>query len=550
MSGERSELETSLERWRDKLRQLMGEQSQSEFAESLSTSERTIRRWLNEKPTPTLDHLQVVAQNYPYPLIDQLADLGFLPPEVIPWGVSRFPSSPALLLDKMRLAVDEITRSHPNHRDLSREVMVFREGEEFLGERHGRWRSVLFDVAAGKAYPHVAFHGAEFRLGFDSLGSKRPVWHEQEWNSLSLSRYKYSNEWIDRVISGDDVPIDVFRNTEVSKDAAWERLELRWRLSELSRLVNIQWYGEVGSLHRLLLDDPKDDQERHIALVRAYDSHYPDPVKSIIPPSVNNVGASRVIIVGPPWALTTFVSAVVAESFGWRSYRASELLRQMTARVSRSSLAGEGVASDFEVVFNAIAETSLLRHSIVSVSELGYLVGSDGELRDSAKRMLSADGTFVILLDGTEKSAKLYEQRQQDQLPKNAILSDSYRRNVADEVMPILREQLRESRGGNESWTDLTCDIDIPWWTESNRTGDGPFFADSIGDSIIRASYAIHYRLIHGKLPSKTRRSNFEVVEGSLLSKFVRSLRNDTLVSEVLTERRSKSTAKYHALVL
>ncbi len=520
---------TDIATWGRRLSGIMNDhESQLKFAALLAVDVRTIRRWCRGQSPPRLENLAAIALATPYTLVEQLTDLGYIARAQMPWVASVPAASPRLLLDRLWRAVDEVTLGRPSHHDLARAVMAGHEGEP-AAHRYGRWRPRLFDVPTGDVYPHVAYRGVEFQLGLDEEGRLIPAWRQKEWDNLGIGvPMEFAAPWIRSILIDNERVEDHFRSAPISYVAAWERLELRWRLHELSRQVQIHWYGEVGRLHRRLIANTMTTHERHIAVVRAYQEHLPDPTAAVPAPFLEDCGAARVLLVGSPATLTTYLSAVVGEALGWRSYRVADLVQQYTARPPVIQTGDAAGKADYSFVHQAIADGHVPRHCVIAVSEFDTLVDEAGELTKPARRMLSADGTYVVLLESDSRTDALWEYRQRDQLPVGVDLRPTNKVETLEKVRPQLVRALEDADPMRGRWVHLYANFVVPWWNPNlPLEAIPPFLEPRIGDQIVRAAYALLVRLSTGKLPIQSRPRAPRIAEGSLLRRYVKPLAQD-----------------------
>jgi transcriptional regulator with XRE-family HTH domain len=520
---------TEVTAWAKRLQGLMdSHESQARFADLLGVDVRTIRRWCNGESPPRLENLAAIAASTPYTLVEQLADLDYIPRDQVPWAASVPMASPRLLLDRLWKAVDEVTLSRPTHHDLARAVMQGHPDEP-TSSRYGRWRPRLFDVPTGERYPHVAYRGVEFQLGLDLEGKVIHAWRQKDWEGLGMARPdELAAPWIKSILVDKRRVVDHFRNCPISEGAAWERLELRWRLHDLSRQTPIHWYGEIGRLYRHLIANSMTTHERHIALVRAYQEHLPDPTRAVSVPYLEACGVAQVFLLGSLGSLTTYLASVVGEAIGWHSYRAADLVQQYTTRPPVVHTGDAASRTDYTFVYKAIAEGHIPRHCIVAISDYDTLVDDAGELTDAAKRMLAASECYVVLLESSPETGVLWELRQKDLLPVGVAPRPPHRREIVQPIQDKLLQTLKIFDPDQARWAHLRANFTVPWWSRDlDQNGIPPFLRPEIGDQIIQASYALLIRLASGKLPIESRPSAPRVVAGSLLHQYIRGLLRD-----------------------
>lgn len=515
--------------WAKRLQGLMdSHESQARFADLLGVDVRTIRRWCNGESPPRLENLAAIAASTPYSLVEQLTDLDYIARDQVPWAASVPMASPRLLLDRLWKAVDEVTLSRPTHHDLARAVMQGHP-EEPVVSRYGRWRPRLFDVPTGGRYPHISYRGVEFQLGLNLEGKVIHAWRQSDWDSLGMARPDdLAAPWIKSILADKRRVFDHFRNCAISEGAAWERLELRWRLHDLSRQTPIHWYGEVGRLYRHLIANSMTVHERHIALVRAYQEHLPDPTRAVPVPFLEDSDVALVLLLGPLGSLTTYLASVVGEAIGWHSYRAADLVQQYTARSPVVHTGDAASKADYTFVYKAIAEGRIPRHCIVAISDYDTLVDDAGELADSVKNMLAVSGCYVIMLESSPETGVLWELRQQDLLPAGVALRSPHRREIVGPVQDKLLRALKVFDPDQARWAYLRANFTVPWWSRNLDEHEiPPFMPPEIGDQIIQSSYALLIRLASGKLPIESRPFPTRVVPGSLLHQYIRELQRD-----------------------
>ena len=419
--------------------------------------------------------------------------------------------------------------------------------DEPTASRYGRWRPRLFDVPTGSRYPHVAYHGVEFQLGLNLEGQVIHAWGQGDWESLGIARPdELAAPWIKSILADKRQVIDHFRNCRISEDAAWERLELRWRLHDLSRQTPIHWYGEVGRLYRHLISNSMTKHERHIALVRAYQEHLPDPTTAVPVPFLEACDVTLVLLLGSLGSLTTYLASVVGEAIGWHSYRAADLVQQYTARPPVVHTGDAASKSDYTFVYKAIAEGRIPRRCIVAISDYDTLVDETGEFTDAAKRLLATSECYVVLLESSPETAALWELRQQDLLPAGFALRPPHRREVVEPIQDGLLQALKISDPDRRRWTHLRSNFTVPWWSRHLDENEiPPFLSPEIGDQIIQASYALLIRLASGKLPVESRPSAPRVVAGSLLHQYIRGLVRDQQAIRAWQEDPRPRKARY-----
>jgi hypothetical protein len=515
--------------WAQRLHGLMdSHESHLKFAGLLGVDVRTIRRWCKGESPPRLENLAAIAASTPYTLVEQLIDLGYIARDQVPWAASTPTASPRLLLDRLSKAVDEVTLSRPTHHDLARAVMQGHPDEPTT-RRYARWRPRLFDIPTGEIYPHVAYHGVEFQLGLDLNGNVIQAWRQEDWERLGIARPdEFAAPWIKSILVDKKQIIDDFRNCRISDDAAWERLELRWRLHDLSRQASIHWYGEVGRLYRHLIAHSMTTHERHIALVRAYQEHLPDPTTAVPVPFLDAYDVSHVLLLGSLGSLATYFGSVVGEAVGWYSYRAADLVQQYTARPPVVYTGDAASNADYAFVYEAIADGHILPHSIVAISDYDTLVDDTGALTDATKRMLATNNCYVVLLESSPETGVLWELRQQDLLPAGVALRLPHRQKVIQPIQAKLLQTLRILDPGHARWAHLRANFIVPWWSRDLDRNEIPhFLPPKIGDQIVQGSYALLVRLTSGRLPIESRPNAPRVVGGSLLHHYIRELRLD-----------------------
>jgi transcriptional regulator with XRE-family HTH domain len=520
---------TEVKAWARRLRGLMESHvSQHEFAGLLGVEARTLRRWCSGESPPGLDSLARIAASTPYTLVEQLADLEYIARDQVPWSVSAPMTSPRLLLDRLWKAVDEATLSRPTHHDLAQVVMQG-HADEPTASRYGRWRPRLFDVPTGKRYPHVAYHGVEFQLGLSLEGGVIHAWRQKDWENLGLARPdEFAAPWIKEILADKRRVVDQFRGYPISEGAAWERLELRWRLHDLSRQTPIHWYGEVGRLYRHLIANSMTAHERHIALVRAYQEHLPDPTTSVPAPFLEARDVNLVLLIGSLGSLATYLASVIGEAIGWRSYRAADLVQQYTTRPPVVHTGDAASRTDYAFVYKAISEGNIPGKCVVAISDYDTLVDDAGELTDAARRMLATTGCYVLLLESSPETGALWEMRQQDLLPAGMALRPPHRQDVIQPVQDSLLQALKNLDPDQVQWGHLRANFTVPWWSRDlDEEEIPPFLLPEIGDQIIQASYALLIRLSSGKLPVASRTNTPRMVAGSLLHQQIRDLVHD-----------------------
>lgn len=519
---------TEVTAWARRLRGLMStHESQLKFAGLLGVDVRTIRRWCAGKSPPRLENLAAIAASTSYTLAEQLRDLGYMARDQVPWTVSVPMVSPRLLLDRLWTAVDEATLSRPTHHDLARAVMQGHPNEP--AGRYGRWRPRLFDVPTGKQYPHVAYRGVEFQLGLNLDGKVKLAWRKADWESLEIATPdEFATPWIKSILFDKRLVIDKFRNRPISESAAWERLELRWRLHDLSHQTPIHWYGEVGRLYRHLIANSMTAHERHIALVRAYQEHLPDPTRAVPTPFLEDRGVTLVLLFGGLGSLTTYLASVVGEAIGWHSYRAADLVQQYVARSPLVYTGDAASKTDYNFVYNAIADGHIPRHCIVAISDYDTLIDDAGLITDAVKRMLATSHCYAMILESSAETRTLWELRQHDLLPDGMPVRAPDRGEVIQSVQDELLHALRAFDPDRARWGHLSANFIVPWWPRGlDENAIPPFLPPEIGDQIVEASYALLVRLASGKLPIESRPSPPRVIPGSLLHQHLRGLSSD-----------------------
>ncbi len=520
---------TEVTAWAKRLQGLMdSHESQLKFAGLLGVDVRTIRRWCNGQSPPRLENLAAIAASTPYTLVEQLADLQYIARDQVPWAASVPMASPRLLLDRLWKAVDEVTLSRPTHHDLARAVMQG-HADEPTASRYGRWRPRLFDVPTGKRYPHVAYHGVEFQLGLNLEGEIIHAWRQKDWESLGMARPdEFAAPWIKSILVDKRRIVDHFRNCPISEGAAWERLELRWRLHDLSHQTPIHWYGEVGRLYRHLIANSMTTHERHIALVRAYQEHLPDPTRAVPIPFLEARDVTLVLLLGSLGSLTTYLASVVGEAIGWHSYRAADLVQQYTARPPVVYTGDAASRTDYTFVYKAIADGHIPPFCIVAISDYDTLVDDAGALTDAAKRMLAKSDCYVLLLESSPETGVLWELRQQDLLPTGVALGPPHRRETIQPIQDKLLQTLKILDPEQARWAHLRANFIVPWWSRNLDEDEiPPFLPPEIGDQIVQTSYALLVRLASGKLPIESKPSAPRVVAGSLLHQYIHGLLRD-----------------------
>ncbi len=502
--------------------------SRTRFGDIVGVSQPTVTRWIVGATTPGLDDLQKIAVATDYSLVAQLRDLGYLTEERIPWSYESPSISPRLLLDRLSKAVDDATLARPTNRDLAKAVM----GDPGPNGRptEGRWRATLFDVPLGVAYPHVAYRGVQFELGLDAFGHRHQAWLGGDWELQGLQPpTEYGSPWMRQLLETGTPAIDRASGEPVPELVAWERLELRWRLHDLSRQVYIQWYGELGRIHRHLLVPVEAARPGHLALVRAYQEHLPDASRSRIHPIAGERRIRRVLLVGGPASLATYFAPVIAEALGWHSHRAADLVRQYRPSPATGQSAGPAIGWDFAYLYRSIGQGVGPRECVMSISELDTLVDDTGSLTSEAEEMLSSDDSLVVLIEADGRSLTQWEKRQLDQAPKGTELRAANRSRNTEQVTSRISDLLREIDPGGRTWIHLVENRPVPWWSDEP---EAPYLDPVIGDLIVQGSYSLAFRLAEGRFPTLSRRTRPNwLAPGSLLHRFSDTLASDQVVT-------------------
>ncbi len=510
-----------------------------------------LRRWMRPHgPIPEMKTLISLAEilGEAFPLSEQIRLLSpsedgsarAQPPEPL--------RSRQLLLTKLWYAVSEATQGRPLTADLVRAVLSPADGED--ASVAGRWRARQFDVPTGVIYKHVAFRAVEFQRGpaprSGSVVTERtrsplfPPWSPTDFERMGadLDELKLSAAWIRRVLSN-EVVVDTWDHRgkpdfRLWKENAYDRLELLWRLRSLTPLIPHVWYGEIGGLHRGLLYNAHSDRVRHMVLVRAYAEQSPDPAAIIHPEWLTGKGFNRLALVGPASALSEHVGAILAEAWSWQFINTRDHVGELTG--TRPAYDAPDRTRRFEHTYRELTSSRYADAMNITVLRDIDTLLTDGTLSQQATDLLTAPGTYTLVLRPTPDSDALWRERQASLLPPGTPISPANEPTTVTAALATISRTLHRSEPDQRNWTAISWTTTIPWWPDPARPGEVPPFWDPrIGDLLLRASYALGTRLAKGKLPgARIKRPSF--AHGTLLGNFARQLHRDPQAANILAE--------------